>query len=527
MLSPFKSKLLPSFVVFWVYLLTAKLGLTLGSVSTFATLVWPPTGIALAAVVLYGNGLWPALFLAAFLINFHIGAPFLSSLGIGIGNTAEAVIGAYLLKRSNFSPRLDRLKDVIGLIFWGAILSTLVSATIGVASLWLTGFLGSDHCLLTWRTWWTGDILGDLVVAPLILIGFTCPKLVFQRLRVFEAVILGSALTVFSLWVFHQSTRDAETNYSVIYAIFPITAWAAVRFGQLGSVSAIFWVSMITIWSTTQGFGPFAGPSLSTNLFFLQTFQATLAASGMILAAAMSERTVSLQQAQSALQARDDFLAIASHELRTPLTLLHLNLQLIEKKHSDLSKPAFESLLSALSSARRLIALHNKLLDLTKIKAGKLTLKPERFDLFELTEAMVSLYSADAKQAGITFALQKPNRQIIGHWDRYGIEQVLTNLISNAIKYGDGKPVRIEMGYTSHDQKRVALHIIDQGFGMNSKMKAKIFERFERFTASESISGLGLGLYIARQIVNEHGGLISVESELGQGTRFTVELPTG
>src|SRR5262249_22040199 len=154
-----------------IYYATARFGLSLDAVHGFATAVWPPTGIALAALVLYGYGLWPGIALGAFLVNLSSGAPVLVACGMALGNTLEAVVGTVLLKRVvGFRPSLDRLQDVLGLILLAAGLSTLISATIGVTSGWLGGIIPAVTYGKAWRTWWLGDALGDLVMAPLLFV---------------------------------------------------------------------------------------------------------------------------------------------------------------------------------------------------------------------------------------------------------------------------------------------------------------------------------------------------------------------
>src|SRR5713101_6091918 len=154
-----------------LYFSTATLGLSLGAVSGVAAAVWPPTGIALAALLLGGYRLWPGIAFGAFLVNVSAGAPVLVACGMAVGNTLEALVGSALLMRVvGFRPALDRLRDVVGLVVLAAGLSTLVSATIGVTSGWLGGVIPSATSWKAWWTWWLGDAMGDLVVAPLLLI---------------------------------------------------------------------------------------------------------------------------------------------------------------------------------------------------------------------------------------------------------------------------------------------------------------------------------------------------------------------
>jgi two-component system, NarL family, sensor histidine kinase FusK len=195
-----------------VYALFAKLGLSVQPVNAFATLVWPPTGIALAALLILGNSFWPAIACGAFVANVWTGAPPLVALGIGAGNTLEALLGAYALSRiPGFRRSLDRLQDVLGLIFLAGVMSTAASASIGVASLLLGGVITPGHIGATWRAWWLGDVIGDLVVAPLILTWKLAEDAQVPRGRIAERAVLGALLVAASLFIFDHEPGHAFT----------------------------------------------------------------------------------------------------------------------------------------------------------------------------------------------------------------------------------------------------------------------------------------------------------------------------
>lgn len=272
-------------------MVAARAGLKLDAVAGFATLVWAPTGIALAALLMRGNRLWPAILVGAFLTNLWSGAPAAAAAGIAIGNTLEALIGVYALRRiPGFQPSLDRLADVFGLILFAAVLSTTVAATIGVASLYLAGFVPSAKLGETWRAWWLGDLIGDLLVAPMILV-WSAKAWLDSRDRILEAGALGMSLIAVSLIVF-AGTGPAHGIFGWVYLFFPLLIWASVRFCQRGSASAAFIISVIAVWSTVLGRGPFVQPHLNESLFALQTFMAVMASTFLVLGASMSERSI-------------------------------------------------------------------------------------------------------------------------------------------------------------------------------------------------------------------------------------------
>jgi PAS domain S-box-containing protein len=272
-----------------IYFTAARLGLSLDAVSGFSTAVWPPTGIALVALVLFGYRLWPGIALAAFLVNVSAGAPVLVAVGMATGNTLEAVVGTYLLQHVvGFQPALARLRDVFGLVVLAAGLSTLVSATLGVTSGWLGGVIPAASYGQAWWTWWLGDLMGDLVVAPLLWIWRVPPRLHLPRRQLAEAGALLLCIIAVSLFVFGGPWATRTMTY--LYLLFPFLIWAAFRFGLHGAVTMVSLVSAIAIWGTARGFGLFASQSLHEGLFELQAFMSSVAVTSLVVAAAVAER---------------------------------------------------------------------------------------------------------------------------------------------------------------------------------------------------------------------------------------------
>ncbi len=236
------------------------------------------------------------------------------------------------------------------------------------------------------------------------------------------------------------------------------------------------------------------------------------------------------RDAQEAIRVRDEFLSIASHELRTPLTPLQIQLQrLVSGKGAasleELPKDRLKTVLQRSDrQVQRLIALVDNLLDVSQITAGPLQLHRETFDLADLTTDVTGRLKEEALRAGCALEVELPEGALVGSWDRLRIEQILTNLLVNAVKYGSGKPIYVSL---AKKQTSAMLRVRDQGIGIAEDKLPRIFERFERAVPSESYGGLGLGLYIVRQLVNAHEGSIDVESRQGEGSTFSVALPTG
>jgi PAS domain S-box-containing protein len=292
-----------------LYVLAARAGLQLDAVGGFATLVWPPSGIALAALLIRGYRLWPGVALGAFVANVLTGAPIPVALGIAVGNTLGALFAVYALCLiPDFHRTLDRLIDAFSLLVVGGLVSTTISATIGVLSLRLGGIISSAGLVETWRAWWLGDLIGDLLVAPVILV-WSARVAMAERERWLEAGALGISIVAVSLVVFRSAGGSSQGVFSDAYLFFPLLMWSAVRFGQRGSVTTAFIISAIAVWGTVVGRGPFVEADLHRSLFALQTFVAVTAATFLILGASISERGEAVERLNAAIAGEEQIVA--------------------------------------------------------------------------------------------------------------------------------------------------------------------------------------------------------------------------
>lgn len=236
------------------------------------------------------------------------------------------------------------------------------------------------------------------------------------------------------------------------------------------------------------------------------------------------ERTLELERA---LSSRDEFLSIASHELKTPLTSLKLQLQVLRRRvRPDANTtPSPQNIADAVDLGIRqvnsLSQLIDDLLDVSRIQTGNFELHIAPTNISRTVEDIAARFSQQMMAAGCTLELDLDHKAR-GHWDEYRLEQVLINFLSNAIKYAPKKPVRIR---TQLLGEKVTLMVQDFGLGIEPEKQGKIFERFERVNSDRHIGGLGLGLFIVKKIIDAHNGKVWVESELGQGSKFFVELP--
>ena len=533
-------------LLFVAYFVTARIGLKLNAVSGFATLVWAPTGIALASMLILGYRFWPAIMLAAFLTNFVTGASPLVALGIGIGNTLEALTGAYLLNRlAGFQHSLERISDVFGLVALAAFASTMVSATIGTSSLLLGGTVTFSHYGSTWLAWWVGDMLGALVVAPLLLVWSTRRRATLRPKRLAEASVYAVLLAAVSILVFRGSMLIGVKPFTFAYVIFPILIWIALRFGQIGSVTATFAVSLIAIWGTIASFNPSGNNSLSHSLLLLQSFMGISAVTFMTMAAVVAERERTQKQRQQLLhraelltkqrsrlmalnRAKDEFIALASHQLRTPATSVkQYTGMLLENYSGKLTEDQRNMLSIAYESNERQLQVVDSILRVAQIDAGNITLRKEKVDLALLVKEILHGQTSVFATRHQTVDFTPGNSNFVAAVDKEKIRMVLENILDNASKYSPpGKNLEVKL---RKSKNRLAISVKDDGVGIIRKDRPKLFKKFSRIDnpLSVAVGGTGLGLYWAKKIIDLHKGSIIVTSKPKQGSTFTITLPTG
>ena len=256
----------------------AKLGLGLAYETDSVTAVWPPTGIALATLVLWGPRLWPGVALGALLANGWTGIPLYAVLGITLGNTLEALAGAWLLSRvAGFRPSLDRIRDIVALVVLAGGVSTAVSASIGVGTLLVAGEIGGGEFPSVWRTWWLGDMLGVVVVASALLVGVTHWPFRQAPGRPLEAAVAALLLIGVGTFAFSQTL-------ALTFLVFPPLIWATLRFWQPGAALGSLLLAGIAVTFTANDVGPFSGRSPDEQLLLTQIFVGAAGLTALVLA---------------------------------------------------------------------------------------------------------------------------------------------------------------------------------------------------------------------------------------------------
>jgi diguanylate cyclase (GGDEF)-like protein len=325
MYSPFVRHAVVLSAVFAVYFGLGKLGLTFSALNENATAVWPPSGYALAAFIVFGPRIWPAVLAGAFLVYFTTTGALLSSIAIGIGNTFEGLVAATLVERlADGTEVFRRIRTVFRFAFI-AMFSTSIGATWGATSVTLLGSAVWTDYSNIWMTWWLGDLSGTLVVTPFMLLWATTPIGRVKPLEAIEAAGLLVLLVCVGLVVFGGQFPSDVKTYPLDFLCVPFLLWAAFRFGQREVATAIALLSSIAVWGTLGGYGPFVQTTQDESLVLLQAYTSVMAVMGAALA------TVVMQQKQAESQLHE--LAITD-----PLTGLANYRRLIEVLKTEIAR---------------------------------------------------------------------------------------------------------------------------------------------------------------------------------------------
>ena len=522
-----------------LYVAAAKVGLMYAVVGSTVTLLWAPSGIALAALLLYGWRMAFAVALGAFLANSGTGLPFLAACSIAAGNTLEALVGAWLLVRlARVQYRLETQRDVFALIALAALVSTTLSALVGVATLTWLGTVDFKDYFTVWLKWWLGDMMGVLVVAPLLLSWMHLERVPSPRMLA-EAFCLIAALVVVSLKIFGAPELAVEGYYAASLAVFPFVIWGALRFQQRGASLVTLVVSLLAIWGTSQGTGPFAVAHPVDSLVRWCAFAIIVAVTGLLLAASVAEQ----RRAQSALKSSLEELEQRVEERNRDLasTNAHLNREMTERRSLEIE------LIRSSEEQRRVIGceLHDGLgQHLTSLSLLSASLQQQLIsraqpeskaaqrirELIDEALAMTrtvaqGLYPVALEYGGLTAALEQladharslhkmncvlgvdPGVQVQDPLVAINLYRIAQEAITNALKYSQAGLMRINL--TRVDGKG-RLTLSDDGIGINP---------------SRLGSATGLGMHSMHYRAGLLGGSMQISSMARQGTTITVTYP--
>lgn len=284
-----------------VYFAAAKASLLLAIPPGYATAVWPPSGIALAALLILGTRVWPGVWIGAALVNLTVASSPVAAIAIGTGNTLEALVGAMLVRHhvADAPPYFDRVRNVVKFVAV-AVLCSSVAATFGVLSLAVESALPWPDLVANWGTWWHGDAAGIIIIAPLILNWKLRHDIVWSPAKILEAAALACSLFLTAYLVFSNGTRYFS-SLPLTFLVLPLIIWAAFRFTRREVTTAGAAVCIIAVWYTLEGQGPFAQEPLNLSLLLLLAFISTIVATGLMLSAAVNERKRAIEKLERAL----------------------------------------------------------------------------------------------------------------------------------------------------------------------------------------------------------------------------------
>jgi signal transduction histidine kinase len=522
-------------LVLAAYFVTAKLGLSLDALGGVAATVWAPSGIALAAVLIAGPSLWPAIALGAFSANYTSDVPAAACAGIMVGNTLAPLAGAYLMRRfGRFrDTRLDTVRDMLALVVLAASAASTLSATLGVTSVWAAGVVPGSRFTEVWWNWWIGDALGVLLVTPLIFGLRPLRKETWPRIRVLEA---ASALAL--LGVVGGLTFGADPSGHMVphaYIVFPPLLWAALRFGQPGAAAATFALAAMAVLGTAEGLGPFHRETRADSLLALQMFMGSVALTVLMLGAVATERAreiVDRKQLESQLVIADRLAAVGTlaagigHEINNPLAFVIMSLDAAQ----EVAERQLEQRAEGAAELRELLGTVQEGTERIRRIVGDLKTLARNEDESRGPVDVHRVLDTCAQIAGNQIRhrarlLKEYGDVPLVAANEGRLAQVFLNLLINAaesIPEGRAEDNVIRLVTREDPPSDVVIEISDSGAGIEPRHLGRLFEPF--FTTKPVGSGMGLGLSVCHGIVTAMGGSIAVESRLGAGTTFRVRL---
>lgn len=499
-----------------LYFGAGKLGLSLASAHPNVSPVWPPTGIALAALLLLGPRTWPAVFAGAFLVNATAELDVPTSLGIAAGNTLEALVGAGLVTRfARGAEAFERPQNVFKFVVFAALGASALGATIGVASLGLGGFAAWPGFWEIWSIWWLGDAAGALLVTPALVAWRAGPPHWSGGKAVEAAVLLVATLAVGAL-VF--------LGFGVPWRFLclPFVIWTAFRFGLRETTATVLVFSAFAVWGAVRGGAPAPRGGPNQALLPVQVFMAVISVTALLLTAVVGERRRALEalEAQAAELARSNaeleaFAYVVSHDLKAPLRgISSLATSVHEDCRGVLPDRSVEHLHLLDQRAKRMSRLIDGVLAYSRI--GRTRSALERVDANDVVAEVID-------SLGPTSApIRVDGRLPVVRYNRTQLAQVFQNLITNAVQHMGEASGEVVVSCAEREGA-FEFAVRDAGVGIDACRSERIFDVFHALDPARDTAGVELA--IVKRIVELHGGAVRVESAPGAGATFRFSVP--
>jgi len=522
-----------------IYFALAKGGLALASIHPSATPIWPPTGVALAAVLLWGYRTWPAIFTAAVIANATTAGSVATAIAIATGNSLEAVVGAYLINRCSRGCNTFSTPDSVAkFALICVVIATPISASIGLTSLATAGYIERTNFANAWVTWWLGDVTGALVVAPVIVLWASSHYHAFNRNEFLETVGVLATAAVVGLIAFSPLIEQTPSRDPLGFlAILPML-WAALRRGPRDTATVALVLAGITIWGTLTGGGPFTTADLNASFLLVLMFLISITVPSLLLSADVEVRKKaeeSLRRAQIELErkvaertqelelanaAKSRFFAMASHDLRQPLHALGL---FVAQLRTPLKSGERTKTIERVDATRKeMDEMFNSLLDISRLDAGILTPKITEFPIARLLQKIETRFDQATREKGLRLRVRRSDAWVRS--DAMLLERILLNLVSNAVRYTLRGGIIVGCRRLG---EMLRIEVWDSGPGIPEDQKRNIFGEFFQLPAPERnrYGGLGLGLAIVDRLRVLLNHQIDLASTVGRGSRFAIRVP--
>lgn len=506
------------------YILLGELGHYFAFYPSHFSVFWPPAGIGIAGLFLWGQRSVFWIFWGAFLLNFFLfygmeisfAKILLLVVPLSLASALQAWVGARVLYR--FRRKLNDFRYILFLSLLTACVC-LISASTGVGMLYATGFIPAKEILASLFFWMAGDTLGIWLITPLVLLFFSRP-LRFQR-RGFVSFMLYLMVLfwVLDILFLHPYTRA----YPLTWILYAMSVWAALSFGRHGAMVCNLFIAAFAVWGTSLHMGVFGLLHYQEALFILQGYIAVLCLSSLWLSSFLYEREKAYAQLLKANQAKSEFMAKMSHELRTPLNaIIGFSSHLYKQAQTEGKDGLMLHRIRA--NGMSLLNLVNDILDISRIEAQQVVLHMTLLLPSELARDVLQSLQVLADQKGVHLQWEDHAQGATWLADADKLRQILVNLMSNAIKFTPGGGV-VTVALTREENSRLVLSIGDTGVGIPLEEQALIFEPFQqaRNQGACSQQGTGLGLSISQSLASEMGlRLILLQSAPGQGSTFAL-----
>ena len=524
-----------------LYALTGLLSLDLSANDGLASMVWPPAGIALAAILLGGNRFLPAVWMGAFIVVNVTSGNVLMALLSASGTTFAAWLARTALMQLHPQDMLfDGLRGTLQFLFSAALIYPATSAGVSALAQWLLSGMQHPpmHALATFGVWFFGDLMGILGLTPLLyLIGRrvwrrTPAESTSFRDNHFEQVLLVTAITLVSSGLY---LLPRPITLHLLYLPFLLVLWAALRLPLIQALSINLLVAAIAICGTLHDFADATRSQLLYELAFLYLFLLTQSATVLLVAGVVRDREKTAhellqaqRQAEAASQQKSQFLTNISHEIRTPLNgIIGVTGIMLPEASNARQREQFRIVQN---SAESLLKLLNDLLDHARIEAGKLQIDTLTLSLPQLLRDIIGLFESQAESKGLYMRARLAGDlppYVVS--DETRIRQVLVNVIGNALKFTERGGVILSVSVLRQHGgcSDVLCSVEDTGIGIPVEAQERVFEPFTQADQSTArlYGGSGLGLTISRQLCQQLGGRLSLHSTPGEGTRVDILLP--